>query len=124
MIQIIEQTKEEKLAMYIKMSKRKLIDMLITCNSIYLKPNSSSIVKEYALSDRIKGLMTKNIQHEIEISKLNLANDKIHNDYQDLQTRHYKLAKDWENEVNKVEELKFELFEIKNRGFLRRIFNN
>ncbi len=32
MIQIVEQTHEEKVKMYMKLSKRELIDMLIQCN--------------------------------------------------------------------------------------------
>ena len=34
MIQIVEQTKEEKLVMYMKMSKRQLIEMLLECHEI------------------------------------------------------------------------------------------
>jgi len=34
MIQIIEQTHEEKVKMYMKSTKRKLIEMLIECNKI------------------------------------------------------------------------------------------
>jgi len=34
MIQIVKQTHEEKLAMYMKCSKKKLAEMLIACNDI------------------------------------------------------------------------------------------
>jgi hypothetical protein len=34
MIQIIQQTDEEKMAMYMKLPKKKIIEMLIQCNKI------------------------------------------------------------------------------------------
>lgn len=34
MMQIVEQTDEEKMAMYMKVSKKKLCEMLIQCNKI------------------------------------------------------------------------------------------
>ncbi len=34
MLQVIEQTKEEKMAMYMKQPKNKLAEMLIQCNEI------------------------------------------------------------------------------------------
>lgn len=34
MLQIKEQTKEEKMAMYMKLPKKKLIEMLINCNDV------------------------------------------------------------------------------------------
>ncbi len=34
MVQIVEQTKEEKLAMYMKLTKKELAEMLINCNEI------------------------------------------------------------------------------------------
>jgi hypothetical protein len=36
MYQIVEQTREEKIAMYMKMPKKHLVDMLINCNDIIL----------------------------------------------------------------------------------------
>lgn len=34
MLQIIEQTREEKIAMYMKLPKKQIIEMLINCNDI------------------------------------------------------------------------------------------
>jgi hypothetical protein len=34
MLQIVEQTKEEKMTMYMKLSKKKIAEMLIDCNDI------------------------------------------------------------------------------------------
>ena len=34
MLQIVEQTKEEKLAMYMKLPKKQIAEMLINCNDI------------------------------------------------------------------------------------------
>lgn len=34
MMQVIEQTREEKMAMYMKMPKRKIAEMLVECNRI------------------------------------------------------------------------------------------
>ncbi len=34
MLQIIEQTKEEKVAMYMKLPKKQIVEMLINCNDI------------------------------------------------------------------------------------------
>lgn len=42
MIQIIKQTDEEKMAMYMKLSKKKIIEMLINCNKILDKKYQSN----------------------------------------------------------------------------------
>lgn len=34
MLQIVEQTKEEKMAMYMKLTKKQIAEMLINCNDI------------------------------------------------------------------------------------------
>ena len=34
MLQIVEQTKEEKMAMYMKLPKKQIVEMLINCNDI------------------------------------------------------------------------------------------
>ena len=34
MLQIVEQTKEEKMAMYMKLPKKQIAEMLINCNDI------------------------------------------------------------------------------------------
>ena len=34
MLQIVEQTKEEKIAMYMKLPKKQIVEMLINCNNI------------------------------------------------------------------------------------------
>ena len=39
MVQIIEQTDEEKLAMYMRLPKKKLAEMLIECNKIISRIN-------------------------------------------------------------------------------------
>ena len=47
MIQIVEQTKEEKVAIFIKLPKREIIEMLINCNDIITgltKSNSYDLV--------------------------------------------------------------------------------
>lgn len=37
MYQVLEQTEEEKMAMYLKLPKKKLVEMLINCNNILKK---------------------------------------------------------------------------------------
>ncbi len=46
MLQIIEQTHEEKVAMYMKCTKSKLIEMLINCNEIIAEIPVKIIVTE------------------------------------------------------------------------------
>lgn len=35
MLQIVEQTHEEKVKMYMKLPKKKIVEMLIACNTIF-----------------------------------------------------------------------------------------
>ena len=38
-MQIIEQTKKEKIAMYMKLPKKEIIEMLINCNDMFMQKN-------------------------------------------------------------------------------------
>lgn len=71
MIKIIEQTQEEKIEMYSKISKRKLIDMLISCNNALNNRPLMVYSNESFLDEGTKNLMSKVIEQEIEIDKLN-----------------------------------------------------
>ena len=37
MMRVIEQTRDEKIAMYMKLTKRELIEMLVNCNELIAK---------------------------------------------------------------------------------------
>ena len=65
MIQIIQQTDEEKMAMYMKLPKKKIIEMLIQCNKI-LENKMEVIDTNYVQSDE-----------EIQSAKLNCDHNPI-----------------------------------------------
>lgn len=51
MIQIVEQTHEEKVAMYMKLSKKELIEMLIQANLVL--ESRSSYIGSYSIPDKV-----------------------------------------------------------------------
>jgi hypothetical protein len=46
MIQIVQQTKEEKIAMYMKCTKKELSEMLVNCNILLEKIGPIMVTKE------------------------------------------------------------------------------
>lgn len=65
MIQIVQQTDEEKMAMYMKLPKKKIIEMLIQCNKM-LENKIEVIDTNYVQSDE-----------EIQSDKLNCDHNPI-----------------------------------------------
>lgn len=58
MIQILDQTREEKIEMYMSLDKLKLAEMLVECNSHISKP----AVKSYEIFPNILGDYIKNLE--------------------------------------------------------------
>lgn len=57
MVQIVEQTHEEKLAMYMKLSKKELVEMLISCNDfIRMQKPTVAYVCEHDLAWQVDHL--------------------------------------------------------------------
>ena len=51
MLQIIEQTREEKIAMYMKLTKRELAEMLINCNDMLSHRFETSSLEDWIAAE-------------------------------------------------------------------------
>ena len=79
MLQIVEQTKEEKMAMYMKLPKKQIAEMLINCNDIITALTQSKNCVIPAVMESLPHTQYRWVCGKCDFSSLELNWDKCPN---------------------------------------------